>query len=177
VPDRVANSFKGGLLAFALAALPSMAIAQSLHVEAGAGVGASTTSGHQELLHGYISGQKNLSDRFVVGLDLSASVNDDRVCEEAGCVLQFPNITGLAALAGLRMSELSFGIGPGLFYLHGSIPDHQYAGGIAAHADASLVHLRAAAVILSVRPLWVMGPVRSNGDRIIAVPITLGLRW
>jgi hypothetical protein len=178
MPDKVATLFTRGLVVSSLVCgISSTAIAQTLHVEAGAGVATSTTSLREGLLHGYVGVQKNRSNRFTVGLDLSADLNDDRVCLERGCVLQFPNVTGLAAPVSLRESRMSFGIGPGIFYLHGSVPDHEYAGGIAGHADVALVQLRAVAVILSLRPMWVMGPARSNGDRVVAIPITLGVRW
>jgi hypothetical protein len=164
-------------MALALICEPaSYSLAQRLSVEAGGGFGMSTTSAHNYILHGYLSVQRALSDQFDVGIDLSADLNNDRVCVTA-CTLEFPDIGDLVMPVSLRLSRLSVGFGPGVFYLHGSGPGHLYVGRVAAHADVTLMRMGASAVIASIRPLLALGGARSVGDWIGIVPVTVGLRW
>jgi hypothetical protein len=81
----------------------------------------STTSAQNYILHGYLSAQHTLSDRFDVGIDLSADLNNDQVCVTS-CTLEFPDIGGLVMPVNLRLSRLSVGFGPGVFSFTAPVP-------------------------------------------------------
>lgn len=155
----------------------SPVLSQRLSVEGGGGFGMSTTPSHDYVFHGYLSAQVAVSRQLEVGIDLSLDLNGDQVCV-TGCTLEFPDIRGVAAPLTLRLSRLSLGAGPGVFYLYNSVVAHGYVGGLAAHADVALVRIGNSMLTASVRPLLVLGGARSEErDRIAIVPVTLGLRW
>jgi hypothetical protein len=174
--------FTHKVVAIALALVCGVAshlLAQRPMVEVGGGFGISTTQARDFILNGYLSLQQTLSSRVNIGVDASVNANDARVCGPliSGCVLEFPDISGLVLPLSLHLSRFSLGAGPGVFYLHGSIPAHQYVGGMGAHADMVLAHIGPSALTASIRPLLALGGARSEGDRIGVVPITIGWRW
>jgi hypothetical protein len=175
-------------IAFALVlawGIASPAVAQRLSIEAGGGLGVTTTAAHDYVLQGFLEVRRALSPRLGVGVDVSTNVTKDIVCGPTnnGCVSEFPDIAALSLPVDLQLARLDLGFGPGVFRLRrwadrvNSPGDHLYVGGLAGHADLMLVNFGRIRIIASVRPLLALGGARSAGDRIGVVPVTLGLRW
>ena len=176
VLHRMLRSRRAVAMALILICEPaSQLLGQRVSVEGGGGFGKSTTSSHNAVEHGYLSIRAGVSDHFDVGIESFVDANQDKICTTA-CIHDFPEINGLVIPVSWRASRFSVGFGPGVFYLHGFLPEHLYVGGVAAHADVTVARIGPTAIVASVRPLLAPGARRLN-DRIGVVPVTLGLRW
>lgn len=149
---------------------------QSVRIEGGLGLGMSTTSNHNYILHGYLTGQHSLLTGIELGLDASLDLNDDRICD-TGCGLEFPDVGGVALTIGVRRSRFALGAGPGLFYRDRTATDHVFAGGLVAHADIEAARFGRHSIVASIRPFFALGASDFGGDRLGLVPISIGVRW